>query len=114
MADCIFCKIVERHIPATIVAENEHAIAFRDIQPQAPAHLLVVPKRHIQGIADVTPEDGPVLASLMLLATEVARAEKLHTSGYRLVVNQGADGGQSVHHIHLHVLGGRPMRWPPG
>lgn len=111
---CLFCKIVNREIKADVVRENEHALAFRDIHPAAPTHLLVIPKRHIAAIHDATPEDAALLGQLMLLARDVAEEVGLADSGYRLVVNNGRDAGQSVFHIHVHVLGGRALAWPPG
>ena len=110
--DCIFCRIVSREIPASLVAENEFAVAFRDLDPKAPTHLLVVPRRHIVSLADA--DDAAELGALMLLAAEVARSEGVAETGYRTVINTGANGGQSVFHLHAHVLGGRAMRWPPG
>lgn len=109
---CIFCRIVGGTIPATLVASNEHGVAFRDLNPQAPSHLLVIPRRHVASLAEAT--DGAELGSLMLLAAEVARSDGLAETGYRVVANTGNDGGQTVHHLHLHVLGGRTMHWPPG
>ncbi len=111
---CLFCKIVNREIKADIVRENEHALAFRDIHPAAPTHLLVIPKRHIAAIHDAAPEDVALLGQLLLLARDVAEEAGLADSGYRLVVNNGRDAGQSVFHIHVHVLGGRALAWPPG
>ena len=113
MADeCVFCRIAAGELPVPLVAQNAHAIAFRDLHPQAPVHVLVVPRRHIASLDQAT--DGAELGALSLLAAEVARAEGIADSGYRTVVNTGADGGQSVFHLHLHLLGGRPMAWPPG
>ncbi len=112
-ADCLFCKIVSGAIPAKRVHETEDTIAFADIHPQAPVHVLVIPKRHIASHAHALPEDAELVGKLMAAAGEVARAQKL-ANGYRLVVNTGPDGGQTVDHLHVHVLGGRPMGWPPG
>lgn len=109
---CVFCRIARGEIPAPILARNEHAVAFRDLDPKAPVHVLVVPIRHVASLAEAT--DAAELASVMLLAAEVARMEGLEASGYRTVLNTGRDGGQSVFHLHAHVLGGRPMGWPPG
>ena len=109
---CIFCRIVAGTIPATLVASNAHGVAFRDLHPQAPSHLLVIPRRHVASLAEAT--DAAELGALMLLAAEVARADGLAETGYRVVANTGDDGGQTVHHLHLHVLGGRAMHWPPG
>ena len=109
---CIFCQIIQREAPADIVYEDEQVIAFYDIRPQAPVHVLVVPKRHIPTFHDLPPE-GELLAALVKAAQEVAQREKIE-EGYLLVVNCGAQAGQTVYHLHIHVLGGRPMRWPPG
>jgi len=109
---CIFCRIGDGTIPATLVASNPHGVAFRDLHPQAPSHLLVIPRRHVASLAEAT--DAAELGALMLLAAEVARLEGLAETGYRVVANTGNDGGQTVHHLHLHVLGGRAMHWPPG
>ena len=110
--DCIFCRIVNREIPAPLLAENELAVAFRDLDPKAPTHVLVVPRRHVASLAEAT--DGAELGAVMLLAAEVARLEGIEDTGYRTVLNTGKDGGQSVFHLHVHVLGGRHMHWPPG
>lgn len=110
--DCIFCRIVTGDLPATIVASNEYGVAFRDLHPQAPSHLLVVPRRHVASLAEAG--DAAELGELMLLAAQVARQEGLAERGYRVVANTGDDGGQTVHHLHLHVLGGRALQWPPG
>jgi len=109
---CIFCRIVEGSIPATIVAQNEHALAFRDLHPQAPVHILVIPRRHIGSLDEAA--DPAELGAVMLLAAEVARGEGVAATGYRVVSNVGRDGGQTVSHLHIHVLGGRSMAWPPG
>ena len=111
MPDCLFCRIVAREIPATIVREDEHTVAFRDIDPKAPIHVIVIPKSHVGTLDEAT--DGEMLGRLLLAARDVAAAEGL-TGAYRTVINCGADAGQSVFHLHLHVLGGRPMAWPPG
>ncbi len=111
---CLFCNIVEKKIPAAIVHEDEHAIAFRDINPVAPTHVLVIPKKHVAALHDTTPDDAALLGHLVTTANAVARKEGLVEKGYRLVVNDGPDAGQSVFHVHLHVLGGRSMAWPPG
>jgi histidine triad (HIT) family protein len=108
---CIFCKIANREIPAQIVLENDHVVAFKDTNPQAPTHVLVVPKKHIRGVAEA--DDGALLGELLLAGRKVADELGL-TNGYRLVLNNGPDAGQSVFHLHLHVLGGRRMAWPPG
>jgi histidine triad (HIT) family protein len=111
---CLFCKIVARTIPSDIVLENDHVIAFKDVNPVAPAHALVIPKKHIAGIGDATREDAALVAEVLLAAPVVAEKLGIATSGYRLVLNNGANAGQSVFHMHLHVLGGRLLQWPPG
>jgi histidine triad (HIT) family protein len=111
---CLFCKIVAREIPSQIVFENDHVLSFKDVNPQAPTHALVIPKRHLTGIFDATDADKEMLAELLMAGRHVAGELGLAEKGYRLVINQGQDGGQSVLHLHLHVLGGRPMGWPPG
>jgi len=110
--NCLFCKIVKGEIPADIVARTETAIAFRDINPKAPTHVLVIPKKHVVSLNEA--DDSIDLAGLLRLAREVAKQEGVGDSGYRVVVNTGDDGGQTVDHLHLHVLGGRRMTWPPG
>jgi histidine triad (HIT) family protein len=110
----IFDKIIAKEIPVDVVFEDERALAFRDIAPQAPVHVLVIPKKPLVGISHVTAEHHEILGHLLLVAGEVARREGLEESGYRLVINDGENGGQSVFHLHVHVLGGRPMSWPPG
>ena len=112
-ADCLFCKIVSGAIPAKRVFEDETSLAFPDIHPQAPVHLLVIPKEHVQSHAHALAEHTELMGHLLAVAGELARAERLE-KGYRLVVNTGADGGQTVNHLHVHLLGGRPMGWPPG
>jgi histidine triad (HIT) family protein len=109
----IFKKIIDRQIPADILFEDTECLAFRDIQPQAPTHLLVIPKREISSLAASAPSDAALLGHLLRVAAELAVKLGLD-NGYRVVINTGADGGQSVHHLHLHLLGGRPMNWPPG
>ena len=113
MADtCLFCRIVRKEIPAKIVAETDDIVAFRDVNPQAPVHILVVPRAHVPSLNEVT--DPTVLGKLAAVATDLARREGLAERGYRLVVNTNADAGQTVFHLHLHLLGGRHMGWPPG
>jgi histidine triad (HIT) family protein len=111
---CLFCNIVARSTPAQIVLEDDHVLAFRDIRPVAPVHALVIPKRHITGVHEATPSDVEVLGRVVVAARDVAEKLGLGAGGYRLVFNQGPDAGQSVFHAHCHVLGGRPMAWPPG
>ena len=113
-SDCLFCRIVAGEIPSDQVYADEQVIAFRDIAPKAPVHVLVIPRRHLDSVADLTAADAPLAAALLAAANEVARREGVAESGYRVVTNVGADAGQSVGHLHLHVLGGRRMTWPPG
>lgn len=110
----LFEKIIGRQIPADIVYEDERALAFRDIRPQAPVHLLVIPKHCIARINEATPENEALLGHLLLVAAQVARMEGLGESGFRLVINNGRDGGETVPHLHIHILGGRHLTWPPG
>lgn len=110
----LFQKIIDREIPARIIYEDDRALAFHDINPQAPFHALVIPKKPITSLASAAPEDASVLGHLLLVAAQVARDEGLEPGGYRVVTNIGADAGQSVFHLHLHVLGGRGLTWPPG
>jgi histidine triad (HIT) family protein len=113
MADaCLFCRIIRKEIPATIVAETPECIAFRDVNPQAPVHILVIPREHVPSVASVT--DAAMMGKITRFASELAEREGIASSGYRLVVNTNADAGQTVFHLHLHLLGGRHMGWPPG
>jgi histidine triad (HIT) family protein len=114
MSKTIFEKISAREIPADIVYEDELVVAFRDINPKAPTHVLIVPRKPIPRIAEASAEDHRVLGHLLLKAAEIAAKLGLKESGYRLVINSGRDGGESVPHLHCHILGGRPMTWPPG
>ena len=114
MSKTLFEKIAAREIPASIVYEDDRVIAFRDLHPAAPAHALLVPKKAIPRIAEAAPADQELLGHLLLKAPEIARALGLEASGYRLVINNGPDAGESVPHLHLHILGGRPLAWPPG
>jgi histidine triad (HIT) family protein len=114
MAGCLFCNIVLGKTPADIVFQNDHVVAFKDIRPVAPVHVLVIPKSHIPGIHDATAEQAGALGEVLLAARDVAEKLGLASGGYRLVLNQGADAGQSVFHLHCHVIGGRSMAWPPG
>ena len=109
---CLFCRIVRREIPATLVHEDEHTVAFRDIDPKAPTHILVIPRTHVPSLNDAA--DAEMLGRLMLVAKSLAASEGLAAGGYRTVVNTGADAGQTVFHIHLHLLGGRKLGGPPG
>jgi histidine triad (HIT) family protein len=111
---CLFCNIVEKKTPSEILYEDEHALAFKDIRPVAPTHVLVIPKKHIAGIRDLTAEDTQTIGSVFVAARKVAAQLGLVANGFRLVVNDGPDACQTVHHIHVHVIGGRQMTWPPG
>lgn len=113
-SDCIFCRIADGDIPATVVRQDEHTVAFRDLDPKAPLHVLVIPRKHIASINDIADADAAVMGALLIAARDVAASEGIAESGYRLVVNTGAAANQTVHHVHLHVMGGRDMRWPPG
>ena len=112
--DCLFCKIVAGDIPADIIAESDTALAFRDVNPQAPTHVLVIPREHYQNVAEVAGAGDVDAADLFRLCAEVAATEGIAASGYRLVANTGAEAHQTVFHAHVHVIGGRPMGWPPG
>ena len=114
MTDCIFCKIVSGDIPADKIFENDHVIGFRDLNPQAPTHVLVIPKKHISTINDIQAEDRSLVGEMFLAAQKIAANEGLSERGYRTVMNCNEEAGQTVFHIHLHVLGGRRMHWPPG
>lgn len=111
---CIFCKIAAREINAEIVFQDDRITAFRDINPQAPVHLLIIPNEHIPSLVDLRPEDANLVGEMVLAASVLAEREGVAGSGFRLVMNSGPDAGQTVDHIHLHLLGGRPMKWPPG
>jgi histidine triad (HIT) family protein len=114
MSDCLFCRIVEKKIPAKVVYEDDQILAFDDVNPRAPVHTLVIPKQHVASVQDLGESDRTLLAQLLLACTKVAKHKGLADPGFRLVVNTGRDGGQTVFHLHFHVLGGRHMAWPPG
>jgi histidine triad (HIT) family protein len=115
MADCLFCRIVTGEIPATIVKRSEDAVAIRDVDPRAPTHVLVIPTRHLAAVRDANgPDDERLLGRLLRFAADVAAELGLDAGGYRVVTNTGKDAGQSVDHLHFHLLGGRKMTWPPG
>ncbi len=114
MSECLFCKIVAREIPANIIYEDEQAVAFRDINPQAPVHVLVVPRAHIPSLAQVQPDHALLLGHLLRVCAQLARQEGIEAEGYRVVLNTNRAAGQSVFHLHFHLLGGRQMTWPPG
>lgn len=112
--DCLFCKIAQRKIPSKIVFEDDAVVVFEDIAPQAPVHVLVIPKKHISTSLDLTDADNPLIGHMLMTAAKVARDRGIAERGFRLVMNTNPESGQSVFHIHMHVLGGRPMTWPPG
>lgn len=112
--NCLFCRIVAGEIPAQKVYEDEHAIAFRDINPQAPTHLLLIPRRHLASLNEAGSDDHKLLGHLLCVAPRLAQQEGIAENGWRAVINTGIEAGQSVFHIHLHILGGRPLGWPPG
>jgi histidine triad (HIT) family protein len=112
--ECIFCKIVKKEIPASVVYEDEDVLAFKDINPQAPIHLLIIPKNHLSSIMEVDENNGDIVKKIVKVVQSLARENNIDKKGFRLVVNTGDDGGQTVHHLHFHLLGGRFMTWPPG
>jgi histidine triad (HIT) family protein len=114
MKDCLFCKIVKKDIPAEKIFEDEHIIAFNDINPQAPIHILLIPKEHYASLNDIPEEKNAVLGHLLLKARQIAREKGIGERGYRIVLNTAKESGQDVFHIHFHLLGGRQMHWPPG
>jgi histidine triad (HIT) family protein len=114
MDDCLFCRIVERRAPARIVYEDEQAVAIQDTHPQAPVHLLVLPRKHLSSLQEATAADESLLGHLLTLAARLARERGIESKGYRTIINNGTWAGQSVFHLHVHVLGGRVFRWPPG
>jgi histidine triad (HIT) family protein len=114
MSGCLFCKIVNREIPGSIVYEDDRVLAFNDINPQAPTHILLIPKRHIASLNEITADDDAIVGEIVRRAAAIAKAKGLSSEGYRTVFNTNRHAGQTVFHIHLHLLGGRPMSWPPG
>lgn len=112
--DCLFCRIATGDIPADVIRSDPDVVAFRDISPQAPTHILIIPRKHISSVRELTAEDAHLMGKMFLLARELGAEEGIADGGYRLVVNAGAGAGQTVFHIHLHLLGGRAMGWPPG
>ena len=114
MNECLFCNMVSGAIPCDKVYENEYVLAFRDIDPKAPTHILIIPKKHITTLNEINKNDQDLLGELLLTAKKIAKDEGIDTSGYRTVFNCNSDGGQTVFHIHMHLLGGRQMAWPPG
>lgn len=114
MSDCLFCKIAEKKIPSKIVHEDDRVVAFEDVNPQAPVHVLVIPRKHVASVSELNEADAGLLGHLMLIGAAVAKQKGVAESGYRLVANTGRNAGQTVFHLHFHLLGGRPMHWPPG
>ncbi len=114
MSDCLFCKIIRREIPSSLVYEDDHVFAFNDINPQAPTHVLIVPKRHIPTLNDLTSVDDELVGELVRRAAAIAKERGLSAGGFRTVFNTNRDAGQTVFHIHVHLIGGRAMAWPPG
>ncbi len=114
MSQCLFCRIVSKEIPAKLIYEDEDVVAFDDVNPQAPVHVLVVPRRHVASLNELQPADDALAGKLMRVAAKIARDRGVAEPGWRAVVNVNSDGGQLVFHVHLHCLGGRPMFWPPG
>jgi histidine triad (HIT) family protein len=112
--NCLFCKIIAGEIPADLLHTDEHCIAIRDLNPQAPTHVLIIPREHMESLNDASNRDEPLLGHLLRVGARIANDEGHSESGYRTVINTGAGAGQSVFHLHVHVLGGRPMNWPPG
>jgi histidine triad (HIT) family protein len=112
--DCLFCRIIAGDIPSNVVLQDESAIAIRDVNPQAPTHILVIPREHIESLDDASQKDEALLGHLLRMAARIANQEGLSEGGYRTVINNGEGAGQSVFHLHVHVLGGRPLNWPPG
>jgi len=113
MTDCLFCRVLRNEIPAKKIYEDEHTFAFEDINPQAPTHVLIIPKRHVRGLKEATPEDAELIGRCHLAAAHIARQRGIE-DGYRTVLNVGPQAGQSVFHLHVHLLGGRGLHWPPG
>jgi histidine triad (HIT) family protein len=114
MSDCLFCGIVEGKIRGNIVYQDDSVVAFKDINPKAPVHVLIIPRKHVAGVLDLTAEDGALTGHIFAVAARLAREQGIADSGFRVVLNSGADAGQSVFHLHYHLLGGRRMTWPPG
>ena len=112
--DCLFCRIVNREVPSKIILEDRHIMAFEDAGPQAPVHILIIPKAHIEKVSDLTEENSAIVGRLVLAAKDIAKERGVQESGYRIVINCNKDAGQAVFHLHLHLLGGRKFSWPPG
>lgn len=114
MPDCIFCEIVNKRMKSEIIHEDDKIVAFKDINPQAPVHILLVPRKHIDSVQDIQEEDAALMGTMVLIAREIAEKNNIGKEGYRLVINNGINGGQTVSHLHMHMMGGRRMTWPPG
>lgn len=114
MSECVFCEIISGRMPADFVYQDDEIVAFKDINPQAPVHILVVPKKHYATLLDLKPEDAGLVGRLILIANEIAKRFNVHNRGFRLIFNCNREAGQSIYHVHLHLLGGRIMMWPPG
>jgi histidine triad (HIT) family protein len=114
MEGCLFCTLVAGKINANIVYQDERIVAFRDVKPQAPVHILIIPRKHVAGVLDIEPDDHALIGEIFQVASRLAREQGIGDSGFRVVVNSGADAGQSVFHLHYHLIGGRQMSWPPG
>ncbi len=114
MPDCIFCEIVSKRMKSEMIHEDEELVAFKDINPQAPVHVLIVPRKHIDSVQDVKQDEAELMGKMVLVAKKIAEANNIDEDGYRLIINNGINGGQTVSHLHLHMLGGRRMTWPPG
>lgn len=114
MADCLFCGIVDGKVKANLIYQDERVVAFKDINPKAPVHILIIPRKHLVGVLDIEPSDGALIGEIFQVAARLARDQGIAESGFRIVVNSGANAGQSVFHLHFHLLGGRQMGWPPG
>jgi histidine triad (HIT) family protein len=114
MNSCLFCRIIKKEIPSRIIYEDAHIVAFEDVHPQAPVHILVVPRKHIGSLSEVKAEDTGLMDELFTVARQMAKDRQIASRGYRTVINCGREGGQTVYHLHLHLLGGRQMTWPPG
>jgi histidine triad (HIT) family protein len=114
MEDCIFCKIARHEIPSQIVFEDENVVAFKDVKPVAPVHIVIIPKEHISGVMAITEETGDIVTRIFLAAKKLAQETGIDKTGFRVVANHGREAGQSVFHLHFHLLGGRPLTWPPG
>ena len=112
--DCVFCKIASGEIETPLIYQNEHIVAFNDLDPKAPHHILIIPRKHIATLNDITDEDAPLISQMILTAKNLAKESGISESGYRVLINCNKEGGQAVYHVHLHLLGGRTMTWPPG